>query len=235
MLLDAFSTSMHELNGAGICAAACSLTNLTTQYHSLFLAPILSSFQVDSIYRCSNWVVSNCSFCHKKIWLRGSHSKALTRTYPQRTTKPVWLAALAGSAQGSSISPRFQNVVKPLLNRALVEHYVSKQFKSGKHRESRNSCKSPWASDCHWIFLCLHRPIWPICLNDEQYQLITWHVLEKVLITKGSEQTNATLSIRWAQISNLLVFMLNKSFCDKCVVPRNNMIKLKFTKCKTFA
>jgi hypothetical protein len=32
-----------------------------------------------------------------------------------------------------------------------------------------------------------------------------------------------------------LVFMLNKSFCDKCVVPRNNMIKLKFTKCKTFA
>ena len=125
----AFSASMHELNGAGICAAACSLTNLTTQYHSLFLAPIPSSFQVDSIYMFQLSCVQ-LFLLSWKIWLRLSPEH--TPKEHQRTTKPVWLAALAGSAQGSSISPRFQNVFKPLLNRALVEHYVSKQFKSGK-------------------------------------------------------------------------------------------------------
>lgn len=89
----AFSTSMHELNGAGICAAACSLTNLTTQYHSLFLAPIPSSFQVDSIYRCSNWVVSNCSFCHGKYdW--GSHQNIPPKNIkeqPNQSDSQPWL------------------------------------------------------------------------------------------------------------------------------------------------
>ena len=135
--------------------------------------------------RCSNWVVSNCSFCHKKIWLRGVSLKPEpTPKEHQRTTKPVWLAALAGSAQGSSISPRIQRVFKCLTCRALWFQTIRKRKGKTKHRESRNSCKSLWVLDCHWIFLCLHRPIWPICLNDEQYQLITCQ--EKILMIKGS-------------------------------------------------
>ena len=134
-------------------------------YHSVPLTvPCTDSKFIPSWFnRCSNWVVSNCSFCHKKIWLRGVSLKPEpTPKEHRRTTNQSDLQPwqdLPRDRPSRLGSKEFSNVT------ALWFQTIRKRKGKTKHRESRNSCKSLWVRDCHWIFLCLHRPIWPICLK----------------------------------------------------------------------